>query len=277
MLKRLILIPFVIVLGLACTSKDEEPVHAVRIMKYTDLGSEGNRDQTKIESTRPRMVIKKGSLSLRVSDYQIAFEQVKAIVGQEKGFIVSTEVNQAENSARAATIIIKVPSDRFDTTINKLKMIADHIENETIRGNDVTEEYYDLTARLLNKHKVEQRFQEILKTAKNTKDILDVEKALGDVREEIEQMEGRKRYLSDQVDLSTLNLNIHETHYDISLSEGTFLSKISQGFRKGLNGVGDVLGFLINIGIAAIPIWIGLALLVFISIKLIKRYKSKTK
>ncbi len=263
---------------MACSSKDKESIHAYRSMPANaTISSPSDRGQAGTNDTQPRMVIKKGSLSLRVTDYQPSFELVKAIVMRGQGFIVSMQVEQSANNAKAATIIIKVPSSLFDTTMSQLKAIAERIENEALSGNDVTEQYYDLQARLVNKRKVEQRFQEILKTAKTTKDILEVEQALGEIRVEIERLEGRSRFLSDQVDLSTIDLIMRETDYEFSYTNETFFSKISGGIRTGLDGFGDVLGVLIILLISTIPIWILLALLLFVGVKLFKRYKSKKK
>ncbi len=274
----MILLPLIVIFEMACSSNgtDAKP-QAMRIMKYDEVALPNEEVRAGNNASLPRMVIKKGSLLLRVNNYQTSFELVKTIVLQEQGFIVSTQVDQYEDKATGGNLIIKVPSARFDTTMSKLKSIADRIENESISGNDVTEEFYDLQARLVNKRKVEQRFQEILKTAKTTKEILEVEQALGEIREEIERMEGRSRFLSDQVNLSTIDLKIYETDYGYYYGDRTFFAKIVQGFKKGLTVFGDVLSVLIVLVIATIPIWILLALLIFISLKVFKRYKSKRK
>lgn len=265
---------------LSCSSQstDDSPRN-VRIMNYTDLGSPPSAQaELQRQMTRPRLVIKRASLSIVVNEYDAAFERVKAIINQHGGFIVSTNVNEQESRAKSGDVEIRIPSPQFDTTMSLIKSIADRAENESVRGNDITEEFYDLTARLSSKQKVEQRFLEILKSARSTKDILEVEKSLADVREEIERLQGRKHFLADQVDLSTISLKIREHRYDYSLNAGTFFSKIVKGFRQGVSGIGDVLGFLITAAIAGLPIWILLSVLAYFSVVFYKRYKkSKTK
>ncbi len=230
----MILLPLIVIFEMACSSNgtDAKP-QVMRIMKYDEVALPNEEVRVGNNASLPRMVIKNGSLSLRVNNYQTSFEQVKTIVLQEQGFIVSTQVDQDEDKATGANLIIKVPSARFDTTMSKLKSIADRIENESISGNDVTEEFYDLQARLVNKRKVEQRFQEILKTAKTTKEILEVEQAW---EKSVKRLNGWKDavvFFLDQVNLSTIDLKIYETDYGYYYGDRTFFAKIVQGFKKG--------------------------------------------
>jgi len=261
---------------LSCSSQStEDSPQLVRMRKYNDSGSPPSlQAEQQRQVVRPRLVIKRASLSIIVNEYNAAFERVKAIINQHGGFIVSTNVNEQESRAKSGDVEIRVPSAQFDTTMSLIKSIADRAENESVRGNDITEEFYDLTARLSSKQKVEQRFLEILKSARSTKDILEIEKSLADVREEIETLQGRKRFLADQVDLSTISLKIREHRYDYSVDTESFVSKIVIGFRHGLSGIGDVLGFLITVAIAGLPIWILLFVLVYFSVVFYKRYKK---
>lgn len=142
-----------------------------------------------------------------------------------------------------------------------------------MQGNDVTEEFYDLTARLENKRKAEKRYQEILASAKTTKDILEVEQALTNAREEIERMEGRKRFLEDQVALSIINVNLHEPYPLVASGPYGFLAQMRRGVERGLTGFAEVLGACITFVIAGLPIFI----LLFILFWFVKRHRRKSK
>jgi hypothetical protein len=147
------------------------------------------------------------------------------------------------------------------------------VESENVQGNDVTEEFYDLTARLENKKKAEKRYQEILSSARTTKDILEVEQALASVREEIERFEGRKRFLSDQVAMSTINVILHEPYPLMAAGNGGFLAKMRRGFELGIAGFADVLSACITLLIAGIPVF----LLVFLAAVGFKKYRRRAK
>ncbi len=266
-----------LLMSCSAESTNESP-RTARIMKYTALGDPPAVMAAQSQLTRPRLVIKRASLNILVSDYNAAFERVKGLIHQRDGFIVSSNVTEQASGAKLGDVEIRIPATQFDSTVFLIKSIADRVENESVRGNDITEDFYDVTARLSSKQRVEQRFLEILKTARTTKDILEVEKSLAGVREEIEILQGRKRFLAVQVELSTISLKIQEHRYDFSINAGTFVSKIVKGFRQGVSGIGDVLGFLIAVAIAGLPVWILLVVLAYLSLVLYRRYKkSKTK
>ncbi len=75
----------------------------------------------------------------------------------------------------------------------------------------MTEQYIDLTARLKNKRRLEERILKLLEDqTAEIKDVIEVESQLGRVREEIEVLEGRLRYLTDQIDLTTVTITVRE-------------------------------------------------------------------
>jgi hypothetical protein len=226
---------------------------------------------------QPRMVIKNASLKFQVSNYDEALKKVQTIVDKNEGFILSINVNVHENNSKSGHIILRIPFPRFETTLQELKGIAIRVEQESITGEDVTEQFYDITARLSNKRKVESRFQEILKSAETVKDVLEIEKSLAEIREEIERLEGRKRYISDKVALSTINLSLREPHYELSMQGDSFWIKVMKGIKRGFDGVGDIISFILTILIAGSPIWIVLIIIGFFGIKYFRRFKSRVK
>ena len=85
----------------------------------------------------------------------------------------------------------------------------------------------------LNKKQLEKKYLDILTKAKSVKEILEVEKELGKLREDIESVEGRLKYLQNQVSFSTLSINFYKTE---SNSSG-FGKRISNGFSNGFENL----------------------------------------
>jgi hypothetical protein len=91
-------------------------------------------------------------------------------------------------------------------------------------------------------------------------EVLRVERELARVREEIERYEGRLRYLTARVAMSTLTINIHEPAPLIDPGK----SPIAEAFRRAWqNFVALIaaliasLGVLIPIGLIGVGGWIG--------------------
>ncbi|MDZ7267002.1 MAG: DUF4349 domain-containing protein [candidate division KSB1 bacterium] len=201
-----------------------------------------------------RLIIQTASLSCEVGNFEETARRLRALVEESGGYLVSSETRSDEDGRQSGTLVLRVPADKFETTLAALKRLVKKVENENISGNDVTEEFYDLSARLNNKRRAEQRFLEILKTAVKTTEILEVEQALANVREEIERLEGRQRYLSDQVALSTITVFWHEPRPLITTGRDSFWGKLKRGFENGLAGFGDVLSGTITFVIAVLPL-----------------------
>jgi len=260
-----------------CGRREEaQPVQVAR-MKYSETGSPrlSQLEQKPVEAARQqgRMVVKTATLTCEVAGYEEALTQIKKITTQYDGYMVYSSTVTHDNDVRSGSVSIRIDAKKFETVLQAIKTFAKRVETESIQGNDVTEEFYDLTARLENKRKAEKRYQEILASAKTTKDILEVEQALTNVREEIERLEGRKRFLEDQVSLSTINVNLHEPYPLVASGRYGFFAKMRRGVENGVSGFSDVLSACLTFVIAGIPIFT----LLFLAIWIFKRYRRRAK
>jgi hypothetical protein len=135
-------------------------------------------------------------------------------------------------------------------------------------GEDVTGEYIDLTARLNNSERQEQRLQEILDMANNTKEVLEVEREIWRVRTEIERLTGRIKYLENRVELATISVSLYEPE-PITYSWG-----IRGAIRSAFEGFVPVIRGLIILVSYALPI---LILGWLVKTKLMPRLQRKTR
>ena len=108
---------------------------------------------------------------------------------------------------------------------------------------DVTEEYVDISARLRTKTDLKERYTQLLSRANTVTEMLEIEKQIGELQAEIESIEGRMKYLSQQVKYSTLDLNYYER---ITISN-RFGQSFVNGFKNGWNNLVWFLVGLVNI------------------------------
>jgi len=211
-----------------------------------------------------RMIIKTANLNLEVPDYAAAQADVQRIATAAGGYMASSNVYEMEANRKSGNVVIRIPTAKFDETIAAIKAIAKTVQSESISGNDITEEFYDLTARLENKKRAETRFLEILRSAKNAKEILEVERGLMEIREEIERMEGRKRFLTDQTDLSTISVSMVEPAPVLTTHPNKFWSRLTHalgsGFERGMDGVvstaSAAMAFIIMVLPPVVVVWV---------------------
>ncbi|MBC8042339.1 MAG: DUF4349 domain-containing protein [Rhizobacter sp.] len=232
--------------------------------------------QTAVPTPKARMIIKTATLALEVEKYDAAVTAVQTLAAQAGGFVQSTNTEVRYETVKTGATIIRVPSEKFETTLVEIKKLARKLEQEGLGGSDVTEEFYDVEARLENQQRAEKRYQEILNAAKTVSEILQVENELRRVREDIERIEGRKRFLLDQTGLSTITVNLHEPYPAISAEGGGFWATIGRGFTQGIEGFAAVLGATITFLIAGIPFFAVVAVIVYFFVRWRRRVRPTT-
>ncbi|MEO6331807.1 MAG: DUF4349 domain-containing protein [Gemmatimonadaceae bacterium] len=156
------------------------------------------------------MIIRTGHASVEVGNVDDAAAKVRALAASLGGHVASSQFEGGEHNVRSATLELKIPAPRYDEAVTKLATIGE-VESVNSSSEDVGEEYVDVTARVTNARRLEQRLIQLLATRTGRlEDVLAVERELARVREEIERAEGRLRYLRTRAAMSTLTVLVHE-------------------------------------------------------------------
>ena len=206
------------------------------------------------------MLIRTGSASVEVSDLDQAMTQVAQLAAGVGGFVAGTSVAAGRDQVRAATLEVRIPSARWDEALRGLEPLG-RVEAVNVSAEDVGEEFTDLTARAANARRLEERLIELLATRTGKlDDVLTVERELARVREQIERMEGRMRFLQARAATSTLSVSLHEP-FPVLGQRGP--NPIGEAFRDAWrNFVGFVaafisaLGVLVPLGAIGVAAWL---------------------
>jgi Domain of unknown function (DUF4349) len=167
-----------------------------------------------------RLIIRTGQAGIEVDSMEPALDLLRRTAARIGGFVGNATIQTGRNQVRQATVEIKVPAGRFDDLTDGLRPLG-KIEFLNVGAEDVSEEFVDLTARTANARRLEERLLELLATRTGKlQDVLSVERELARVREEIERMEGRLRYLKARTQLSTLSIALHEPPPLVSPTSG---------------------------------------------------------
>lgn len=222
------------------------------------------------DDTQDQMLIKKATLSFDVKDYAEARKRIVNIIRNNDAYI-SSEYESKSDYQISNTMQIRVASDKFESLIDSLIGQANNLDQKNITVEDITEEFVDVEARLNAKRQVEKRYLEILRKAESVSDILEVEQKLGQIREEIEAREGRLKFLSHQVSLSTINLTFYQQKTIMPKARINFLNRFSSSFVSGWRGLIEFLLDLVSIW-PFLLIMTGIGLLIY---KLFRRIRRK--
>ena len=198
----------------------------------------------------PAMIIRSGNATLEVRELDPAVARVRVLAQQMGGFVANSSMQGGRDQVRSATLELKIPAQRFDDAITGLNPVG-KVEAVHVSAEDVGEEFVDVSARVANAKRLEERLVRLLATQTGRlQDVLSVERELARIREEIERYEGRIRYLQTRVSVSTLVVNLHEPFPIIAGAPGQ--NPIVDAFRQAWrNFVGFVAWAIAASGILA--------------------------
>jgi hypothetical protein len=208
------------------------------------------------------MIIRTADLGVVVKEFEKARLSVDEILRRHHGHVGELNVNNPTGAARSLSGTLRIPGNQLDAALNDLKALG-RVDKETLGGEEVTQQYIDLQARLSNARHTEQRLIEIQRerTGKLS-DVLAVEMQISRVRGQIEQMEAERKNMKNQVDFATLNLSVVED-YKAELkvsppSTGTqFRNAAIEGFESLANGIILVLLWLLSVG-PTLLLWVAI-------------------
>jgi hypothetical protein len=217
----------------------------------------------------PSMVIRNGNASVEVEKLDPAIVKLRQLATQLGGYVANSSMIGGRDQVPSAMLELKIPAQRFDQAINGLGTLG-KVESVNATAEDVGEEFVDVTARVNNAKRLEERLIDLLANRTGRlQDVLSVERELARVREEIERYEGRLRYLKSRVAVSTLSVNLHEPLPILGQSPGQ--NPIAEAIRRAWR---NFVGF-IAAGIASLGVLIPVAVLVLAGWLIYKRLRNR--
>jgi len=274
-MKKFIQIILLLFFVVACAPKAAEEAPAADMVAFAE------EDVALVKSETPdklkpieKKIIKNGRLGIKVKNLTLEKKYVDSLVRKYGAFY--DQENLINNDyAVSFDLIIRIPNNYFEHFLNSIEKSGNEVSYKEIDAEDVTEQFVDLETRLTNKRKYMARYQDLLKSAKNVKEILEIQEKIRALEEEIESTTGRLRYLSNQVSYSTLELNItqkKEYKYTVQNRQSSFETFKKSFFTGWFSFVDFVFAIIEN--------WMFILLIsIFITvvIRYFKKRKSKKK
>jgi len=170
--------------------------------------------QSPVESPAPalanRKLIRNATVELEIVSFDNAVQKITAFANGEHGYVATTDSEKQANGKLKGQIVVKVLPENLDRFLQEIRSLGE-LKNQALGTEDVTKAYFDTDSRLKNAHVMEQRLIDMLKTKTGkVSDLLQVEKELGRVREEIEKMQGELKYWDSQVQFATVTISLAE-------------------------------------------------------------------
>ena len=182
----------------------------------SDPGDGGAQQQVAELATQRRIIVYTVDMTLEVADVAASVDEVGALAQQMGGWVVST--SRAEK--HRGFVAIRVPADRLDEVVGRLRGIAADVVSEISSSRDVTDEYVDLTSRLGNLNAAEAALLRLFDRAQTVEEALDVRRSLIEVQGEIEVLKGRIAFLEQTSAFSLVNVTLALEPQDMEVDAG---------------------------------------------------------
>jgi len=217
-------------------------------------------------------LIRNGTMLISVKNAAETRSQLNIILGKNKAYVGNEQLNNTDYETTYG-IQIRVPANNLDSLVAGIESLSGTVTFKSIEAKDVTEEYIDLESRLTNKKAYLDQYRTLLKSARSIEDILKVQEQIRALEEEIESVTGRLKYLTNQVDLSTLQLTITEKKDYVYKQDRriNFFERLKESMSSGWYAFVNFILYLLVLW----PFWIILVGGIWLGIKLMKKKSKK--
>jgi hypothetical protein len=212
-------------------------------------------------------IIKNANLRFEAEDLSATAETINKAILKYHAQTQSDAEGKTDYSV-TRTMVVRMPSQYFEAFVGDISKGVKYFDTKEISSEDVTEQYVDTEARIKAKKVLEQRYLELIGKAKKVSEILEIEKELSAIREEIEAKEGQLRFMKSRVALSTINIEFYKATAEQPNATVSYGSKMWNAIESGFNGISS---FFIGL------LYIWPFILIFVIALIIIRKKLKKK
>ena len=213
-----------------------------------------------------RKLIKTVNMDVETEEFDGLITKLRERVGELKGYIESSNIrgNIRYQESRNATITIRVPSGELENFVNEVAEIS-NIVRRSENVSDITLTYVDVESRKKALEIEQERLHSLLEKAESVEDIITIEGRLSEVRYELQSYASQLLVYDNQVDYSTIHLNISEVKRLTPQEEPSILERITEGFSDNFSAAAKMLVDLF-IGIIILSPYWGLWVLIVLAI-----------
>lgn len=240
-----------------------------------------NFNTTTLDKNTARKIVKNGNISLKVSDIQGKIDEITAMTDQLGGYVESSYAEdiaapetEKEKATKMGSITIKIPADKFDSAFQRITAMGTII-NQSTNNNDITKQYIDMESRLNNLKIQEKTYQDLLSKAKNVDEILRIETELNRIRTDIDIMLGDLKRWDEQVEYSTIYINLTEqkkAELEKVNTSGVWY-RAKQGLINTINSIKNGIALLFVFLVSVLPYILILGVGTVLAIYFIKKRK----
>lgn len=234
-----------------------------------------------------RKVVYNANMALIVKDTEATAQQIDNLAQQMGGYVANMNAYRDYNNLLVYDIALRIPAERFEAARTALRALAVRVDNENINTDDVTDQYYDIEARLTSLRATEDELLKLLAETRErggkVEDIMSIYRELTTIQAEIESLQGQLNRLDNLVALSTINISVRPDELATPIVEDTWrpLETLRNSVGALVNVLRGLVDLVIYLVVVVLPVLLLLAIpviLVFFVLRwLIRRLQARKK
>jgi hypothetical protein len=201
------------------------------VARFTTARDNGNVSSSPLLGPEHK-IIYQAHIELAVERFAGIGDEVAKLAKQSGAYVADSSLSGSTGESRHGIWKIRVPVAHFEDFVTAAKGLGELVRASTT-SQDVSEEYYDVDAIIRNKTKHEERLIALLEERPGKlEDVIAIERELSRVREELERMQGRMRFLTDRTSLTTVELSIAEIRNYEPAQAATLATRLRRSLEK---------------------------------------------
>lgn len=224
-----------------------------------------------------RQMIYRAYVELTTRAFSEAEQLIESAANERQGYILNKDLNVFSENDRALYYTIRIPIADLNSFLEALRSDIFRVENQSLTGEDVTDQYVDLETRLTTREQLETRLLEFMENAETTEDLLNISRDLSNVQYEIEQIRGQLQYLDNRIDYATVDISLYEERLStITDEELAIWERIKDQWTVSTDGVIRFLSNAIVFFVGNLPVLALFFAIVFVLAFIVRRRYKKT-
>ena len=191
-----------------------------------------------------RKLIRDVNMSVEARDFDGVLSQITDKVRELGGYVESSDVSGISvnsyggSQQRYADIRARIPADRLDRFVETVES-AGNVTSKQEQVTDVTLRYSDVQSRKKSMEIEQERLWALLEKAESLDAVVALEARLSEIRYELESYTSQLRLYDNQVDYSTVSINMREVKDLTPTAPDSIGTRIQKGFNRSLHNLGE--------------------------------------
>lgn len=244
----------------------------------TDMTADASTDGEEVDLSgydTSRKLVYNSNIRLESKKFDDDVARVKELVSDNGGYLESNSTyGNVEYGSRSASMLARIPADKYQAFMSSVGDVGS-LTSKSENVEDITSSYVDVQARLKSLNTKLARLQELEANAENVTDLLEIEDRINDVQYQIESYTAQKKTYDDQIDYSTVSIDIEEVATYSEVKADSAWNRFAEAFEGSFAGFITFLQNLVIGLIYMLPYIIIILVVVVIIIRIHKKRKNK--